>query len=149
MTTAEPPLTGFSRAAIEVGMIAQDAARLAEFYGQVIGLPLHYSQENEVLRVWYFWCGHSRVKMSEHADPPPHPHPGGGPFASIGLSWFTLPVGDVAVVVDRCVRAGSSVRVPLTETIDGGRFAVVADPEGNWVELRDRAGVDWSGARFE
>src|SRR3954454_2008571 len=84
-------LPGFSRDAIEVGMQAHDASVLAEFYGGVLGLPLHYSEVTDDLRVWYFWCGHSRVKMSQHAKPPDRPHPAGGPPDAIGITWITIP----------------------------------------------------------
>src|SRR3954471_2923162 len=126
---------GFSRDAIEVGMLARDATVLAEFYGGVLGLPLHYSQVTDDLRVWYFWCGHSRLKMSEHSKPPEHPHPGGGPSDAIGITWITIPVRNVEEVVERCVAARRTVRVEQTALSPSTSFAVVEDPEGNWVEV--------------
>ena len=42
-------------------------------------------------------------------------------------------------MTDRCVAAGYELAIPVTAR--GGRqFAMVADPDGNWVELFDPGG---------
>lgn len=62
---------------------------------------------------------------SEHAAPG---------RATAGIRYVTVVVGDVEAAVARCVDAGASIEIrPLT--VGSVRFAIVADPEGNWMEL--------------
>lgn len=54
--------------------------------------------------------------------------------ATAGIRYVTVVVDDVDAAVARCVDAGASIEIrPLT--VGSVRFAIVADPEGNWMEL--------------
>ena len=49
--------------------------------------------------------------------------------------YLTIPVSNIGELVAACGKAGRTVVVPEQEVRPGTRMAIVADPDGNWVEF--------------
>jgi hypothetical protein len=87
-------------------------------------------------RMWLLEWGRTMVKLLQHDEPITATNPPGGLGGAIGYRWCTLWTRDVDGFVQRCADADYDVAVPITER-SGRRFAMVVDPDGNWVELFD------------
>ena len=79
-----------------------------------------------------------RLELFEHAASVPGPH-AANPIeahATRGYNHFALRSADIDRLWERAIEAGASpVMVPADSPEPGVRFAFLADPEGNLVEL--------------
>ena len=69
-----------------------------------------------------------RLRPTRPADPPQRE----------GSLYLTLTVPVLEPIVDRCSQAGAAIPVPPTHIAVGIRFAMVVDPDGNWLEFLQR-----------
>lgn len=67
----------------------------------------------------------------------PEPGAAGGAYAATGFRFVTLLVKEFDAALDRLRAAGAPLPLGVRPFIDGVRFAFVADPDGNWVELTE------------
>jgi catechol 2,3-dioxygenase-like lactoylglutathione lyase family enzyme len=79
-------------------------------------------------------CGDSLIKLVAVDQVPATAAPGGIGGAS-GYRYFTITVSNLAEMVQTCQAAGHPVPLPEREIRPGVRIAMVADPDGNWVEF--------------
>lgn len=137
-----------AKAGVDIGIVVGDVAAQKRFYGDLLGLadmgevPL----PNGTLHIYA--CGSSLLKLYAIAGA------GGdqtrGEFGSRkGLAYITLNVENIEEVLSVLERGGANVLTPLSE-FDAGvdlpepvgrvraRYAMIADPEGNRVELLQR-----------
>lgn len=127
---------------LQVGIVPSDLAASLAFYRDVLGLPYtgpRPALENRTLHMFSF--GTVSVKLLDSTHPPRPPardHPGPYP-AGVGIRWLTLDVVELAPVVDRCRAAGARFQLEPTELRPGLRVAIVEDPDGNAIELVERA----------
>jgi catechol 2,3-dioxygenase-like lactoylglutathione lyase family enzyme len=127
--------------AIEIGIGVADLEACTVFYQDVIGLEYLCEMRVESASIRRFAHGDAVIKLWLDDDPaqlanPPHGFSGG----ATGLRYLAFQVDDVPAVFDRCVAAGVEIPRPLAEFRPGVPYAVVADPEGNWIELTQRRG---------
>jgi catechol 2,3-dioxygenase-like lactoylglutathione lyase family enzyme len=118
----------------QVGIVVgSDLPKMIEFYTDIMGFT--HIGDVEVPRgtVMRYVLGESGLKLVTFDEPPQLANPPGGPTAR-GLRYLTVEVANVAATVGRCAAFGCDVPMPLFEH-DGAPIAIVADPEGNWVEL--------------
>jgi catechol 2,3-dioxygenase-like lactoylglutathione lyase family enzyme len=119
-----------------------DAA--AQFYGRAFGFAaeLEFSLPGEIRGVMLRLPDGGRLELFEH------PAADGGlraetpleAIATRGYGHFALSTPDIEAVYARAVEAGAGERVsPRPSPEPGVRFAFLADPEGNLVELVERA----------
>ena len=124
---------------IEIGVVVTDLEASMHFYGDLLrlehigDLPL---PGGEMKR---FAHGDAVVKLLRFDDAPSTTSPGGPTAAVAGLRYLTLLVDDVAGTIDACVVAGSPIAIPVFEFEPGVQVGIVEDPDGNWVELVERA----------
>jgi glyoxylase I family protein len=78
--------------------------------------------------------GTSLVKLIRPDEPPTAANPPGG-LAAAGIRYFTLTVPDLDATMARCEGAGYTTVRPAKEIRPGVHYAIVEDPEGNWVEF--------------
>jgi hypothetical protein len=81
--------------------------------------------------------GEAKIKLAELRSVPAAQSPAGGFEDATGIRWLTLETDDLAGVVERCTAAGASFPMPSQQSprTAGLFFAIVADPDGNWVEM--------------
>ncbi len=106
----------------------RDVSVSAAFYRDGLGLSdLGYGR---------FACGQSQIWLEQDALAPVV-----GALPGVGLRYFTLQIFDC----DRahgwaCARGGTEGRPPRTLG-DTVRYSFVRDPDGNWIELSERASL--------
>jgi catechol 2,3-dioxygenase-like lactoylglutathione lyase family enzyme len=118
----------------QVGIVVgSDLQKMIAFYTDIMGFQ-HFGDVavpgGTVMRYVLGECG---LKLVTFDEPPRLTNPPGGPTAS-GLRYLTVEVADVAATVRRCTALGCEVPMPPFE-YEGAPIAIVADPEGTWVEL--------------
>jgi predicted enzyme related to lactoylglutathione lyase len=125
---------------LEVGLVPRDLQRSLEFYRDVIGLEFDGVIDlGEGRALHMFKVGDAVLKLWESTDVPAEV-PSAEWERLTGIRWVTFDVDEIDVAVARCVAAGVPVGMPVTEIRPGLRVANVSDPDGNRVELLDRAG---------
>ena len=125
-----------ARGSIDIGLVVTDIAKSMAFYSDTLGLergrelPLGRGSVLHEIRI-----GQSVLKLIQHATPPPAVAPPGGISGATGYRYLTISVDNIEEVVEECKAAGSAVVVPVRRFAPGVTIAIVADPDGNWVEL--------------
>jgi len=122
---------------LQVGLVPADLQRSLAFYRDVLQIPQGDTIPlGEGMALHVFKVGDAIVKLIEQptavADKPVAPR-----FEMTGIRWFTfyLDPGDIDTAMKRCEAAGADIEMPLTEIRAGLRVSIVADPDGNSVEL--------------
>jgi catechol 2,3-dioxygenase-like lactoylglutathione lyase family enzyme len=125
-----PPGT-FGVHQIGVRMSVRSLAASRYFFGSVLGLPV--SDDAEGCRIS---VGDSRLLLTE--DPQATLDP---PVDGLGWRYITLQIFDTNAVYQAVLdRGGREGRPPKTlGTV--ARYALVRDPDGNWIELSQRASL--------
>lgn len=129
-----------SKQGIDLGIVTRNAAALLQFYQDTLGLPLESTipmpggGTMHRLRV-----GVSIVKIVE-TDPSPNADAvPGGIRAATGYRYWTITLEDLSACVARCEAAAYKIVVPIKTIRPGVTIAIIADPDGNWVELLQNA----------
>lgn len=127
---------GIQKPAIDLGIITNNLEAMLSFYRDTLGLELEATIPmpggGEMNR---FKVGESIVKIIETDPKPEVEAPPGGIRGATGYRYWTLHVNDLAAAVAAVNDAGHKVVVPEKTIREGVTIAIVADPDGNWVEL--------------
>lgn len=128
------------KAAIDIGIVTNNIEMMMTFYGETLGLELEGTipmpgggQMNR------FKVGDSIIKVIETDPKPAVEAAPGGIRGATGYRYWTITVGNLKDCVDRAEAAGSTVVVAAKEVRPGITIAIIADPDGNWVELLETA----------
>ena len=122
--------------AIDIGIIAKDIEAMITFYGKVLGLELEASIPmpggGTMNR---FRVGDSIIKVIELEPSAPAESPPGGIRGATGYRYWTIHTPNLESVINKIENNGYEVVVPAKVIRAGITIAIVADPDGNWVEL--------------
>lgn len=123
--------------AVEVGVVTTNLAAMAEFYGELLGLPLQGDLEFPGGSMKRFSIGKNVLKLVTYDPPPPHPAVPGGGRAQAGIRYISLVVTSLTGAAKQITDAGRQLAEPVTEfaAVPGMGWCFVEDPDGNWVEL--------------
>ncbi|WP_432841733.1 VOC family protein [Dactylosporangium sp. CA-092794] len=122
---------------LDLGLIVRDLAVTAAFYGDVLGLARLGERTNGWGTMAEFGFGESVLRLLR---PLQEPRPAEGDLLAVtGFRYLTFPVEDLDAVAARLRAAGAPLVLPVTSA-GAVRFVMYADPEGNVVELLERAG---------
>lgn len=126
----------FTKSAIDLGIVITDSEASLTFYRDVLGLE-HVADTpmpggGTMHRLM---CGDSMIKLVRHAETPELAAAPGGLTGATGYRYFTINCSNVAEMAAACEAAGAPVPVPPSEIRAGVTIAMVADPDGNWVEF--------------
>lgn len=128
---------GISAEGIDVGIVARDPQALLAFYGEFLGLPevrqLDLSDSAGVV-LHFLQAGSSHVKIVAPKNAPAAENPPGGLVGATGIRYVTMPVTSLDEIVAGLAAAGGEMLQPMID-FEGMRVAIIADPEGNAVEL--------------
>ena len=129
------------KSAIDLGIITNNLDAMLTFYGEQLGLEVESVIDMPGGGVMHrFKAGASIVKVIE-TDPKPNLTAApGGIRGATGYRYWTLHISDLEDKVASLEAAGVKVVVPVKEIRTGITIAIVADPDGNWVELLNNAG---------
>lgn len=125
-----------SKQGIDLGIVTRNASRLLSFYQDTLGLPLEATIPMPGGGTMHrLRAGESIVKIVETEPSPSADAVPGGIRAATGYRYWTLTIEGLAQGVARCEAAGYTTVVPIKTIRPGVSIAIIADPDGNWVEL--------------
>jgi catechol 2,3-dioxygenase-like lactoylglutathione lyase family enzyme len=122
-----------------VGIVPHDLGASIAFYRDVLGLTYTGTRPGLEQRTLHlFSLGTATLKLLGTA--PTQPRGEAGPYAETeGIRWLTLDVADLDPLLERCRAAGARFQLEPMEIRAGLRVAIVDDPDGNAIELVERA----------
>jgi len=127
---------GIQKPAIDIGIITNNLDAMLAFYSDTLGLELEQVIDMPGGGVMNrFKVGDSIVKIIETDPKPEVEAPPGGIRGATGYRYWTLHINDLPATVAAVNEAGYKVVVPEKTIRPGVTIAIVADPDGNWVEL--------------
>ena len=125
-----------AKPAIDLGIVTTHGEAMLPFYRDVIGLV--YKGEMPMPGgkgvMHRLLCGTSLIKLVVLPSVPAAAAPG-GIEGGAGYRYWTITVDNLGELVQACTAAGHPVVAPEREIRPGVRIAIVADPDGNWVEF--------------
>jgi catechol 2,3-dioxygenase-like lactoylglutathione lyase family enzyme len=113
---------------IGVRLAVRDLAAHRRFYGEALGLPEE--------RPGVFRAGESLILLAEAADAPVDAQMQGPGWRYITFQVFKVDAEHAAVLA----KGGREALAPLTLGTTA-RISMVRDPDGNWIELSQRASI--------
>ena len=126
--------------AIDIGIIAKNIDAMLTFYGEGLGLELEATIPmpggGTMNR---FKVGDSIVKVIELDPAATAEAPPGGIRGATGYRYWTIHTPDLGEVVRKLENDGYKIVVPVKTIREGVAIAIVADPDGNWVELLENS----------
>lgn len=125
-----------TKQSIDIGIVTRDAKALLAFYHKTVGLPLESSIPMPGGGTMHrLQAGTSIVKIIETEPLPAADAVPGGIRAATGYRYWTLTVANLIACVAMCETAGYKPVVPFKTVRPGVNIAIIADPDGNWLEL--------------
>ena len=124
-----------TKAAIDLGIVTTNGDAMLAFYRDLLGLVYKGQMPMPGGGTMHrLLCGDSLIKLVVAASLPAAAAPGGIQGAS-GYRYWTITVSNLTETVKACSDAGVTVVWTEREIRPGVRIAMVADPDGNWVEF--------------
>ena len=120
---------------IDLGIVVSDIERSLAFYRDFLGLPYERSMPmSKTTTLHFLKAGATSIKLWELTEPPAAAGTTWPLDAQLGMRYITLSVSNLDEIVDG---AGDGVKVIMgaTELMPGVKIAMLADPDGNAVEL--------------
>ncbi len=128
------------KGAIDIGIVTNNIDAMMVFYRDTLGLELDGTMPmpggGQMNR---FKVGESVIKVIETDPKPAVQAPPGGIRGATGYRYWTITVSNLQACVDKAKAAGSTIIVSAKEVRPGITIAIIADPDGNWVELLETA----------
>lgn len=122
--------------ALDLGIITNNLPAMLGFYQQTLGLPVEAVIDMPGGGIMHrLQVGQSILKIIETEPRPAVSAAPGGIRGATGLRYLTLHVADLDAAISAAEQAGQPVMVPRKTIRPGVTIAIVADPDGNWVEL--------------
>ena len=125
-----------TKQAIDLGIVTTNGAAMLAFYRDLLGLKLQgeMPMPGGVGVMHRLLCGDSLIKLVVLPAVPASAAPGGIQGAA-GYRYWTITISNLGEMVAACSAAGAKVVMAEREIRPGVRIAIVADPDGNWVEF--------------
>ena len=125
-----------SSQSIDVGIVARDADAMLSFYRDLLGLELEAAPEMPGGGIMNrLRAGDSIIKIIVFNDAPQGNAITGGIRAANGLRYLTIHVSNLKTATAAISAAGHSVVINCKTLRKGVVISMVADPDGNWLEL--------------
>ncbi|MCU1389902.1 MAG: hypothetical protein JWL72_3240 [Ilumatobacteraceae bacterium] len=125
-----------AKESIDLGIVVTDLEASLAFYRDTLGfVPAGEMDLPGGGTMQRLLCGTSVIKLLAPTKTPRVLAPPGGIQGATGYRYWTITVTNLEAVVASCAEAGYTIAIPLTTLRPGVVIAIVADPDGNWVEL--------------
>lgn len=132
-----------TKPAIDIGIITTNLEAMLSFYRDTLGLEFEAVIPMPGGGVMNrFKVGDSVIKIIETEPKPAAVAAPGGIRGATGYRYWTISVSNLAACVDAVEAGGYKVVVPTKTIRPGISIAIVADPDGNWVELLEASNAD-------
>lgn len=123
------------KTSIDLGIVTTSGEAMLAFYRDVIGLKVQGQMAMPGGGTMHrLLSGDSLIKLVVVPSTPAAAAPG-GIQGGAGYRYWTITVTNLTEMVKTCADAGASVVWTEREIRPGVRIAMVADPDGNWVEF--------------
>lgn len=125
-----------AKAAFDVGTVTTNVAQMLAFYSGALGfakieeIPFPGVGVLHRLKV-----GEAFFKLMAPERAPAASAPAGGLLGATGFRYVTFAVTNLDETVEACLAFGAKIVSPTRALRPGVRMAMVADPDGNTVEL--------------
>ena len=117
----------------EVGIVSADRT-IVDFLAEVFGLDEREPMENPAGTLYRLESPGAVIKVMVPNEPPKPAE--GEPFLAVkGIRYLTTWVSDFDGVIERCTARGGSVLHGPFDYEPGSRIAIIADPDGNTIEV--------------
>jgi predicted enzyme related to lactoylglutathione lyase len=123
---------------IEIGLISASRA-LADFYAEVFNLEALPEMEAGPGVIHRLQGPGTMIKVMVPSKPPGVLEPVVPFFTKTGLRYLTIFVDDLDALLERAAARNGKVAHPPMDIGPGVRIAVIADPDGNPIELVEGA----------
>ncbi len=125
---------------VDLGIVVKDKEASLRFYRDTLGFEfVAESDMGNGMLMQRLMCGTSMIKLVTFAQTPELANPGGGINGATGYRYWTISVANLEAIVAEAKEAGYQVPWEPREIRAGVSVAMVEDPDGNWVELLQRA----------
>jgi catechol 2,3-dioxygenase-like lactoylglutathione lyase family enzyme len=125
-----------SKDSFDLGIVCTDIQASLAFYRDFLGLPFQRSMPmSKTTTLHFLAAGSGAIKLWEVTSPPAPTQKGWPLEGALGYRYITLSVSNLDEVAAGAADAGVTVLVPPTELMPGVKIAMLADPDGNAVEL--------------
>lgn len=124
---------------IDLGIVVGDIETSLAFYRDYLGLPYERSMPmSKTTTLHFLKAGTTSIKLWELTEPPGAAGTTWPLDAQLGMRYITLTVSNLDDVL---AEAGDGVKVIMgaTQLLPGVRIVMLADPDGNAVELLESA----------
>jgi len=122
-------------AALEAGLVTDDAVGLAAFYTGAMGFEVESVREFPQGTVHRLRRDEARLKLYQPAGGAATPQPKEPWFRDGGFAYAALLVDDAEALVEQVREAGATVVTEVVSHRPGARYALVRDPQGNVWEI--------------
>jgi hypothetical protein len=123
---------------VEIGIVSADR-EIVEFLVNVFELEEMEPHHSPVGTVYKLRTSGTILKVLVPTITPKSPQKPESFIAEVGLRYLTLRVSDLDVAVTRAIKGGGSVVSGPFELGNGERMIILADPDGNALEILDAA----------
>jgi catechol 2,3-dioxygenase-like lactoylglutathione lyase family enzyme len=117
-------------------LVSRQAERMAQFYREVLGVPLAEERHDETQPHWGCELGDVHFAVHPAEDYPDDPASGPGP---VKLAFMVFDLPRMVAWLDNC---GVALCYPPTDLGTESKVTAVRDPDGNLVELT-QLGPSW------
>lgn len=125
---------------IDLGIVTINETAMRNFYQRLLGLPeVGVVPIGKTGRIIKLQCGNSIIKLFVLADPPKSDVAASHYLAATGLRYFTIHIANLRESVEACRAQGVVIVNDIVEPRPGVLAALIADPDGNTVELMETA----------
>lgn len=123
-------------APLQLGVVTNNGEAMLEFYQETLQLPKVGEIPFPGLGVLYkLQCGENLIKVLVLDNPAEREAVRGGFTAAAGYRYCTLALTDLDETVAHCQSRGVAMVAEIRELRPGVRVALIADPDGNIIEL--------------
>ncbi|OGB25806.1 MAG: hypothetical protein A3I66_05400 [Burkholderiales bacterium RIFCSPLOWO2_02_FULL_57_36] len=125
-----------TKQSIDLGIVTTNGPAMLAFYRDVLGFEFlrEMPMPGGAGTMHQMLCGESMIKLVV-LDETPAVAPPGGIQGATGYRYWTISVSNMGELLQSCAGQGHTVVMKEREIRPGVRIAIVADPDGNWVEF--------------
>lgn len=127
-----------SKDSVDIGIVTANGPAMLAFYRGTLGFADAGMLDLPGMAVHVSRCGTSTIKILVPDDPPAAVAALGGITGATGYRYCTISTTNIEEVVEVARRDGAKIVMEPSEAMPGVLVALVADPDGNMVELFTR-----------
>lgn len=135
-------LMSLKPAPLQLGVVTHNGEAMLGFYRDTLQLPeIGQTPFPGMGVVHKLQCGDNLIKMLVLEKPAANEVVRGGFTTATGYRYCTIELNNLDDTVNHCRASGVAMVADIREIRPGVRVAVIADPDGNMIELFEEQGL--------